>query len=182
MEECWKDVPGYVGQYQVSSHGKIRSVDRMILKKYRSGKIDRAHKIGRVLKPKDNGSGYKMVCLPIKKYYYIHRIVADAFLGGIPTGLEVNHIDGNKDNNYVSNLEIVSRKQNNLHSKNVLGNRNQFEEGEKHHLTYLTKDEVLEIKEMITLDVPSKIIEWCFDVSRSVVKRLKFGQTWKHVS
>lgn len=55
-----------------------------------------------------------------KKYYYLHRIIAQKFIGDI-TGLEVNHKDGNRSNNHISNLELVTRSENQIHSYRVLG-------------------------------------------------------------
>ncbi len=57
-----------------------------------------------------------------KKYYYLHRIIAQKFIGEI-AGLEVNHKDGNRSNNHISNLELVTRSENQLHSYRVLGRK-----------------------------------------------------------
>lgn len=71
-----------------------------------------------VLSGYDNGTGYLLVQLYKDKKYkqlLIHRLVVEAFIGPIPKGMQVNHIDENKKNNCLSNLEIVSPKQNNNH-------------------------------------------------------------------
>ena len=89
MEEIWKDVKGYEELYQVSNYGQIRSVDRTVGYRYK-GK-QRIYK-GRML----------------KQVVRIHRLVAEAFLPN-PFNLPViNHIDENKKNNMVSNLEWCS--------------------------------------------------------------------------
>lgn len=73
------------------------------------------HHPGKVLMPTDNGNGYKIIGLrngPKRKNYYVHRLVAEAFIPN-PDGLaEVNHLDYNKSNNAVENLEWVSRTEN----------------------------------------------------------------------
>ena len=107
MEEIWKDVKGYEELYQVSNYGQIRSVDRTVGYRYK-GK-QRIYK-GRMLKQVVR-NGYLSVSLSKEnklKQKNIHRLVAEAFLPN-PFNLPViNHIDENKKNNMVSNLEWCS--------------------------------------------------------------------------
>lgn len=105
--ERWKSIDGYEGLYEVSSYGRVRSLDR----------FDRLGRItsGRVLSPTNNGCGYYTVQLSnggIKKRHYIHRLVAKAFIKNYSKLNEINHKDENKSNNNVSNLEWCSRKYN----------------------------------------------------------------------
>lgn len=100
IQEIWKDIPGYEGQYQASNFGRIRSL------KY--------NKV-RILKPSRDGSGYYMVILyqnNVKKNASVHRLVWLAFNGAIPEGLQINHKDEVKTNNSLVNLELVTRKEN----------------------------------------------------------------------
>ena len=107
MEEIWKDVKGYEELYQVSNYGQIRSVDRTVGYRYK-GK-QRIYK-GRMLKQVVR-NGYLSVSLSKEnklKQKNIHRLVAEAFLPN-PFNLPViNHIEENKKNNMVSNLEWCS--------------------------------------------------------------------------
>lgn len=88
--------------------------------KYRvekTGKIYAEH-LGKYLSPYSNGLGYKAVKLlvgGVRKQFYVHRLVAREFLGQID-GMVVNHIDGDKSNNDVSNLEICTQKENQQHA------------------------------------------------------------------
>lgn len=115
MDEIWKDIVGYEGFYQVSNTGKVRSLDSVVVTK--DGR--RWNKAGKVLKP---FYGPKSDCYPKVelgyngcKKEYIHRLVAMAFIPN-PDGLpEVNHIDEDKANNNVGNLEWCSRRYNNMH-------------------------------------------------------------------
>lgn len=105
--ERWKYIDGYEGLYEVSSHGRVRSLDR----------FDKLGRItwGRVLSPNNNGHGYYTVQLSnkgIKKRHYIHRLVAEAFIKNYSKLNEINHKDENTFNNNVSNLEWCSRKYN----------------------------------------------------------------------
>ena len=109
MKEVWKDIVGYEGLYQVSNLGRARSLPRPV-----GDGTNRMWK-GRVLRATDNGRGYKIVGLRrnnIRKNYYVHRLVAQHFLDGWNELLVVDHIDGNKENNSVENLRIVSQKEN----------------------------------------------------------------------
>lgn len=107
MKEVWKDVKGYEGLYQVSNFGRIKSMP----------KSNRLRTI--IMKPKNRKDGYLTVALFSGNKYnhlYVHRIVAEAFILNECGGKEINHIDGNKKNNNVCNLEWVTRKQNLEHA------------------------------------------------------------------
>jgi hypothetical protein len=100
MKEIFKEVKGYEGVYDISNMGRLKSL-----------------KAGRILKQTVGTSGYCHVTLCINCIKYtvdIHKLVAIAFLGHTPCGfkLVVNHIDFNKTNNNVKNLEIVTSREN----------------------------------------------------------------------
>lgn len=109
MAEKWEDIEGYEGVYQVSDCGNVRSITH-----YDCNKRNRIN--GRILKPGRKENGYLQVTLcdkqGKKKIYYVHRLVMRAFVGECPDGCEVNHIDENKSNNCLCNLEYVSHKVN----------------------------------------------------------------------
>jgi hypothetical protein len=107
--------------YEVSNTGKVRSIDRIKPLLSRWGMMTtRKHK-GREIKPYLVGSGYLAVNFQMRgKKYYVHRLVAEHFIDG-DSSLEVNHKDGDKENNCVNNLEWVTRKENSIHLTHVLG-------------------------------------------------------------
>lgn len=112
MVEIWKDIKGYEGFYKISNLGNIKSLPR-------NGTI----KYEKILKP-NNVAGYYQVSLQkngIVEHKKIHRLVAEAFIQNPKEKKEVNHIDGNKHNNSVDNLEWVTTSENQIHSKYVLG-------------------------------------------------------------
>jgi uncharacterized protein YerC len=116
--ETWKDIEGYEGLYQVSNLGRIKSFDKTIMVKIKNQNI--VTKKGKILKPNNNNnSGYNKVTLSkegTNKPFTIHRLVAKAFIDNPENKPFVNHKDGNKLNNCVSNLEWVSLKENTQHA------------------------------------------------------------------
>lgn len=114
----WKKISDYP-EYEVSDTGLIRSLDRTITQMGRFGLMQVTYK-GRILKQKINSTGYMQVTVRNQKSgdktLNIHRIVATAFLGGYFDGAEVNHKDGDKTNNDISNLEWVTSSENKTHA------------------------------------------------------------------
>jgi len=111
--EIWKAVKGYEGIYEVSSHGIVKSLERIVEKS--NGRKQTISE--RILKGCDNGSGYLFVNLSNNgktKTKKIHQLVAESFLNHIPCGykLVVNHINFNRQDNRVENLEIVTAREN----------------------------------------------------------------------
>lgn len=110
----WASVLGYEGYYEISTSGQIRSLDRSIV----TASGERFIK-GKLLRAKNNGYGYKFVLLckdGIKRCGYIHRLVAQAFHPNPENKPQVNHINGDKEDNTVQNLEWVTPSENSMHA------------------------------------------------------------------
>lgn len=106
MKEIWKDVVDYEGLYQVSNLGRVKALPK------------RGHK-SCIMKPSLKKDGYVRIHLSknaISKTLYVHRIVAEAFLPRHNNECEVNHINGVKTDNFVDNLEWVTKSENQLHA------------------------------------------------------------------
>lgn len=117
--EAWKSIIGYEGVYEVSSHGRVRSLTRIVdygtYKKVVSGKVLNPCK-----------SRYVQVNLysdGLIKKAYVHRLVAEAFHKDFNPLLQVDHLDMNKRNNHVSNLEMVTNRVNQLRQRRTTGKR-----------------------------------------------------------
>lgn len=116
-KEIWKDIPGYEGYYQVSNLGNVKSLTR--LRKLRLELTCTVKE--KMLKPQKATNGYLFIILSKDgktRQILLHRLVMLSFIG--KSKLEVNHKDGNKTNNCLSNLEYVTHIQNQYHSFRVL--------------------------------------------------------------
>lgn len=109
--ECWRWIPGYEGWYQVSTRGRVRSVDRWV-----TDNTGRKYLIkGKILKPTRDKDGYLTVNLHRdgkKRTFKIHRLVAMAWLDNPEGKPQVNHRDEDKTNNSVENLSFMTAKEN----------------------------------------------------------------------
>lgn len=134
MNEIWKDIAGLDGAFQVSNLGRVKSLPR----ERSNGKGVYTTK-EKILKPATHRFGYKFVYVQKdleKKRFYVHRLVADAFLEKKPGKPYVNHKDGNPANNKVSNLEWCNRSENIRHCIDTLGKKEKpviRSDGKKYH-------------------------------------------------
>lgn len=173
-EVWWKDIPGYEGMYQISSAGDIKSLKRHIENGSPSGMILSERMLAHNITPR----GYHEVSLRKNgkgKQVYVHRLVADAFLA-LRFGETVNHIDGNKDNNNISNLEFITYAENNQHAYDTgLHRKNQ-----DHYKAKLTNENVKEIKRLGKYDTYDNIAKK-YGVSKATVRDVLENRTWKNI-
>ena len=119
MNNEYKDILGYENSYIVYDNGIIKSLDRYIEKKHRNGKVVKCFIRGHIINHCINNKGYHMVHLNkngSSKTYLVSRLVAQAFIPNPQNKEQVNHIDGNKKNNAVWNLEWATPQENTQHS------------------------------------------------------------------
>lgn len=121
--EIWKDVPEYEGAYKASNLGRVKSLERVIVRtngrKYLQKEI--------IISTVKNKKGYLYLGLSKnghQKRFTLHKVIAATFIGVKEDGFEIDHIDGNKENNRPENLEYVTRAENvrRYHRKNREGN------------------------------------------------------------
>lgn len=118
MEEIWKTIKGYENYYQISNQGRVKSVTRFV--NDNNGVVLLKSKI---LNPMINEKGYLRIGLSKnnqRKYKRIHRLVAEAFIPNPDNKPQINHKNGIKTDNRVSNLDWVSISENVKHSYHVL--------------------------------------------------------------
>jgi len=124
MDEIWKDIEGYEKYYQVSNLGNVRSVERIVIDR----KSIRNFK-SKILTRTKNTHGYLQVFLSKNgkiKTCRVHVLVAKAFLPNPANRPEINHINANRLDNSVSNLEWVTSSENSKHAFNMGRQKNTF--------------------------------------------------------
>lgn len=113
--EIWKDVVGYEDCYEVSNLGRIRSKDHRVPCKGNKTRLVK----GKLKKLFINHKGYLITTLSKDSQlmtFTVHQLVAQAFIPDFIKGCELNHIDGDKTNNHISNLEVSNPSHNQLHA------------------------------------------------------------------
>ena len=180
--ETWKPVIGYEGWYSVSNLGSVMRV--------MPGPGARP---GLILRPQPVAHGYLAVRLSpgtkaAQRSIMVHRLVAAAFLGPCPIGRQVNHKNGIKADNKVTNLEYVTPKQNLLHARLVLGRPVMVAtlpglRGEDHPRAKLTDCAVQNLRRRYCRGVVTyKILASEYGVTVMAVKHAIDGKTWSHVN
>jgi hypothetical protein len=176
INEVWKDISDYEGFYQVSSQGRVKSIDRIVGSNSRKKALRST-----ILKPALSTSGY--LCVSLWKdnkgaTKSIHGLVALAFLGVCPDGCNVNHKDGNKLNNHIENLEYCTFAQNSQHAYNA--GIPKVARGEKHGFSKLKNSDIIAIRDRIALGHKNTVIAKDFNVDASAISRIKTGRNWSH--
>lgn len=179
MIEVWKDIDGYVGLYQVSNLGRVRSLDREVI--YKDGR--KVLRKGRLIKQQLNTSGYS--CFRIwregaGRTVTTHRLVGLAFLKKIPGKEFINHIDGIRTNCRVDNLEWCTPKENSEHACKVLKSRpSTF--GVKNPNVRLTEEQVLKIRKLLKEGLSCNKLGERYKVTPANISRIKRRITWKNL-
>lgn len=175
MEDIWAVVPGYEGIYEVSCSGRIRSLYREQEFQGRWGVAKMRFPAKEMLLSTSRG-GYKYVALSknsVSKKHLVHRIVMEAFVG--KSELQVNHKDGDKTNNHLSNLEYCTSSENLRHCIDVLGKKR----GEGAGVAKLKESDVIAIR-----NDPRKLREIAKDygVTLQAIHLVKKRKNWSHVN
>jgi HNH endonuclease/NUMOD4 motif len=177
VNELWIDVVGYEGFYQVSPLGYIRSVDRVITSKEGKAWKSRPMK-GCVLKPCPYGRckhlGVTLCVNGFKKMHFVHKLVMLSFVGVCPDGKEVRHLDGNVNNNKLSNLAYGTPKENQadriLHGTDCRGSRNP--------IAVLVEQDVIDIKRRLRLNERNIDIARLYGVTPTAISLIRRGINW----
>lgn len=175
--EIFKDIPGFIGYYQASSYGRILSLART---RIGSGGLPVAVK-ERFIKFKKDKDGYLSCTLSKDGKHHdkrIHRIVAESFIPNVENKKQVNHIDTNKANNRVDNLEWNTDQENKNHCrKTILKDY----KGSKHVLSKITEQDVIEIRMLYSMGVPQVKIAPVYGITQSQVSYIVLRKQWTHI-
>ena len=152
--EIWKDIEGYDG-YQISTLGRVKSL---------KGRNERILKVG------TNHKGYKYVMLSknnVPKMFTVHKLVANAFIKNTQNKPQINHIDGNKANNEVGNLEYCTNRENQLHAfKTGLHKTKKINQYDLQRNFIKTWDNISTIKKELKIDI-SHIGQCCKNIRKT---------------
>ena len=175
--ETWRSIAGYEGDYEVSDFGRVRSLDRVV-----NGSRWQIRLNGKVLRP-SLASGYQKVCLKQNgphKQFLVHRLVAASFIGPCPVGRQVNHVDGCKLNNRLSNLEYVTGCENMQHASRA--GLLKVMCGANHYRAKLTDRDVLDIRAAYAAGgVTHRKLADKYGVDKANIHHIIHRQTWAHL-
>lgn len=170
MREVFEDLKGYEESYQISNQGRI----------FTKRRLDGNRIIyGRELHPIITSDGYLKVDLTKNsetKKFYVHRLVAMQFIKNPDNLPQVNHIDGNKFNNTVSNLEWCTQTANLIHAKEHL----LMQHGAARPSAKLTEEQVIEIYKLKGV-LSAKEIGEHYGVSKNTINVILRGKKWSYL-
>ncbi len=168
-KETWKSISGTRGRYLVSNLGRFKSF-------HPRWKGPRILSLG--MKGKYPGIDI-YYGKNIRESRHAHRVVWETFFGPIPSGTQINHIDGNKENYSLGNLECVSASENCLHAyKNKLKIPSV---GSKWHASKLNEKKVSRIKRLLKRGHSQQKLASLHGVNQCTISDISNGVTWRHV-
>lgn len=180
-QEIWKPIPGFENSYQASNFGNIKSLSRPIY--YKSGNYRMSKEI--VLAKTIFGGQYYGVTLSEnnkKRKHHLHRFIAETWIPN-PENLPcVNHIDGNKLNNRIDNLEWCTYSHNNIHAYTT-GLKVPYERcGAKNPKSVLTDELVGEIRSLKLCGFTCPEIAKKLNLNKNTVYDVFVGKSWRHIN
>lgn len=166
--EEWRSISGYEGYYEISNMGRVRSLDRISYGRSLTG---------RLLRPGRTSGGHRSVGLSrdgVATQYYVHQLVAAAYIGPRPVGYDICHNDNDPDNNRVQNLRYDTRAGNFADkiangTANPTGYRN------------LKPDEVRLIRAGLAAGKKCNRLARDYGLTPASVSNIKTGRTWSNL-
>lgn len=174
--EEWRTVEGREGKNEVSNLGRVRSLDCEYVRYSKSGNPFTQSRRGRILRGVGHSGGYLTVALNGRRREYIHRIVMAAFVGPPSERQDVNHIDGDKTNNRLDNLEYCDRLYNVRHAV-ATGLQNNAGEGNGMHK--YKAEQIVAAHGLVASGVSRADAAKATGVSPATVENVTAGKSWK---
>lgn len=173
--ETWKAIPGYEGFYEVSDHGRVRSVPRIEVNAKGHSRPLR----GRLLRQNVSRAGYLTIHLYKyggDRHWFVHRLVAAAFIGPLPGGMMVCHNDGVGHHNWPENLRYDT------HTANVADRERHGHQlrGDRVGTSKLKIADVLAIRALRGKKF-QKDVAADFGISQTLVSVIQRGAAWRHI-
>jgi len=166
MEE-WKAIAGYP-DYAVSSMGRVKRLTNA-----------RTATAGKILKGELRWQYLSVRLYPDGKFYTIHRLVAQTFIGPIPPKMDINHLNGVKTDNRAENLEICTRQRNRIHAVET---GLVTEIGINHRSAKLNEELVRKARQMKKDGHTTSAISRVIGVNHTSTTKVLNGVTWRHVA
>lgn len=173
MVEEWRIIPEYGNVYEISNFGRIRSISRINKGAWGCSRTLKC----KLLTIRLNKKGYSEVRLARKNTRVVHRIVAKSFIPNPNNLPQVNHIDGNKTNNRIENLEWANNSQNQLHAYKI--GLQPSRAGEKNSNASITDEEVTNYKLLYNSGMNVIEISKNTDIPLSKIRAIIYGTSWK---
>jgi len=173
--EIWKPVVGYEGLYEVSDWGRIRSMDHYVKHRWGGQRLVRGtlrYTVFLGLYP-----GVHLSKNNSTKMHAVHKLVASAFLGPCPFGMQVAHWDGDPTNPKLKNLRYATPSDNNMDKQR----HGTAQKGERSGTHRLTDEAVREIRKALAEGASKMSQARRFGVSHKTIRNLAAGKIWTHV-
>jgi hypothetical protein len=180
-KEEWRPIVGYEGLYEVSNKGRVKSLAKSWLNGRKNSNVFTKNET--ILKKYIQKNGYERIVLRsnnTKKDLLVHRVVAITFIPNPNNKPAVNHIDGNKLNNNIYNLEWVTYKENSKHS--FITGLNKGPVGELCGTSKLTENQIIDIRSKYSKgNFLQKELAEEYGVTRQAISKIILKNRWKHI-
>ena len=173
--EQWRSIPGREGRYSVSSWGRVRSEPRIVP----HGLTQTYTVKGQILKTTPSKNGYHQFSDGYQNGILVHSVVALAFIGVRPPGMETRHLDDDKNNNHHSNLCYGTVSQNQQDARRNGRPRAAYKsKGSQHHGAKLTDAAVLAVRASAR---PHIELARVYGVTATTIYDIRRRRSWRHI-